>query len=159
MFKLLTPLIAGGTILASAITPVSALSQSTETQVPYVTTSRALPRNARVSSAKYQLGLMVGGYPISEVSVGIPDLVRIGSVSVQGQDRQLIETTTSVEDGTALIKFAQPVAPGTPLRIELSSVQTQPRSGRIWMLPISVQEAGSARNIPIGMARVHTYSN
>lgn len=158
MFKLSALAIAGGFILASSITPVWAVSDAPEAPAPYLTTSRSVPRNARVPFAKYQFGLNVAGYPISQISIRIPELMRVGNVSVRGANRQLIEATTTIDDRNALIKFAQPVSPGTPLRIELSSVRTLPRSGRIWLLPIAVQGADSARNLPIGIARIHTYS-
>ncbi|PZD71002.1 hypothetical protein C1752_08444 [Acaryochloris thomasi RCC1774] len=64
-----------------------------------------------------------------------------------------------VEDRTAVIKFAQPVSPGTALRVELSSVRTLSMLGRVWLMPVTVRGTESAKDLSVGMARIHTYNN
>ena len=159
MFKLSTLTIAWGFLLASSTPLAWAASIAKDAPAPYLTTSRSVPRNSRAPFAKYQFGLYVAGYSVSQISIGIPELMSVGSISVRGADNEAIEASTMVEDRAAVIKFAQPVSPGTALRIQLSSVRTLSMSNKIWLLPISVQGADTAKDLPIGMARIHTYNN
>lgn len=159
MIKLSTVAIAGGLFLASFSAPAWAVTTIQDAPAPYLTTSRSVPRNARAPFAKYQLGLNVAGYKVSQITIGIPELMTVGKVSVRGADGQVIEASTTVEDRTAVIKFAQPISPNTQLKIELSSVRTLSMVNRVWLLPIAVRKAESANDLSIGMARIHTYNN
>lgn len=157
MAKLSIVTIIGGLFLSLFSAPTWAETNIQNAPAPYLTTSRSVPRNARASFAKYQFGLNVAGYPVSQVSINIPELMTVGRVSVRGADGQVIEASTAVEDRTALIKFAQPIPPGTKLRMELSSIRTQ-MWGRVWLFPIAVQSSETAKDLSIGMVRIHTYN-
>lgn len=157
MLKLSALAIAGGLYLASSTVPAWAASTAPDASAPYLTTSRSLPRNPRAPFAKYQFGLNVAGYPVSQVSIDLPERLKVGSVSVRGANGQVIEASTAVEDGSAVIKFTQPVPSGTALRIQLSSVRTVSMLGRVWLLPVSVRGAETETETRIGMARIHTY--
>lgn len=157
MFKLASIAIAGGFYLASSTVPAWATSAAQDASAPYLTTSRSLPRNARAPFAKYQFGLNVAGYPVSQISIDLPERITVGSISVRGADGQVIESSTAVEEGSAVIKFTQPVLPGTALRIQLSSVRALSMLGRVWLLPVAVRRAETATDTQIGIARIHIY--
>ncbi|KAI9130097.1 hypothetical protein [Acaryochloris sp. CCMEE 5410] len=159
MVKLSSLAIAGIFYLASSTVPVWAASTVPDASAPYLTTSRSLPRNTRAPFAKFQFGINVAGYSVSQISIDLPDRISVGSVSVRGADNQVIEASTTVKNGSAIISFTQQVSPGTALRIQLSSVRTLSMLNRVWLMPVSVKRAETATDTPIGIARIHTYSN
>lgn len=157
MFKLSKIMIIGGLFLSSFSVPTWASTNIQDAPAPYLTTSRSLPHNARGLSSKFRFGLNISGYSVSQISIGLPRQLMVGGVSVRDADGQVIETSAIINNQTVVIEFSQPVLPGTPLRIELSSVRMRSMLGRVWLMPISVRRADSVRDSPIGTARIHTY--
>ncbi|KAI9130086.1 DUF2808 domain-containing protein [Acaryochloris sp. CCMEE 5410] len=144
--------------LAGSITAARAAGVLKDAKVPHLTTTAAIPRNPRVPFAKYRFGLHVSGYPLSQLTIGIPERVRVSDgITVTDQSGQEIESSTTFEGNTAIVTFAQPVAPDTTLKVTLNGVRTSTFSSRVWLFPVTGRGAEMTTDIPLGMARIATY--
>ncbi|MGB7412611.1 MAG: DUF2808 domain-containing protein [Thermosynechococcaceae cyanobacterium] len=143
--------------LIFSVTSAQAANLPQSSAVSHLTSSAALPRNARAPFAKYRLGLQVSGRPLSQLKIDIPESISFASVNVTDGSGQDVQATTAIENQALTIQFMQPVAPNTNLKISLNSVWTGKRSGRIWLFPIAEKSADMTTEIPLGIARIHTY--
>lgn len=147
-----------GLLLTTSIAIARAAGVPKDAKVPHLTTTAAIPRNPRVPFAKYRFGLHVSGYPLSQLTIGIPERVRVsGSITVTDQSGQDIESSTAFEGNTAIVTFAQPVAPDTTLKVTLNGVRTSTLSSQTWLFPVAGRGVEMTADIPLGIARIATY--
>lgn len=119
--------------------------------------SAALPRNARVPFATYRIRVHVENTSLTQLSIDLPEALSIKrGLDVVDQTGQAINATLTVKSNSAIIDFAQPVAPGTILEVDLNGVSTSDYLGRTWLLPVSSRSVGMNRDIPLGIARIQT---
>lgn len=120
--------------------------------------SAALPRNARVPFATYRIRVHVENTPLTQLSINLPEALSIKRrLDVVDQTGQAISATFTVKSNNiAIIDFAQPVAPGTLLKVDLNGISTSDYLGRTWLLPVSSRSVGMKSDIPLGTARIQT---
>lgn len=147
-----------GFLLTASMTTVQATGVFKEANAPHLTTSSALPSNARAPFANYRFGIHVIGYSLAELSIDIPEGVKVGGgITITDQFGKKLEANTAIEGKTVMIVFAQPVAPETILRIRLNSVRTSTLESRVWLFPISMKSPEILTDIPLGIVRIDTY--
>jgi len=126
-----------------------------------ITHSAAYPNRVKVTNATYHIGIQVGSSPLSEIRIVVPEdapgKIRIGQIAVTDETRQPLSANRAFNGKEVTIAFAQPVAAGTMLEIDLNGVRTSDLLGRTWQFPIYGKSVGSNQEIPIGTARVQTY--
>jgi hypothetical protein len=133
------------------------VAQATET---HIYGGAAVPRNARVPFATYHFRLYVESTPLTQVSVRLPENLNVTSgIEVTDQKGQEIDTTVTIKDQNLIIGFAQPVTPGTALKVNLNGVKTSIRRGQSWLLPVSIRSTGMTTDLPIGTVRIQTSSS
>jgi len=131
--------------------------QATEANATHLHGSAALPRNARMPFATYQIRVHVESLPLTQLSIDLPEQLNIKrEIEVIDQTGQAVDVTLTVNRNIATIAFAQPVAPGTILKVDLNGVSTSDYLGRTWLLPVSSRSTGMNSEIPLGIARIQT---
>jgi len=128
-----------------------------EANATHLHSSTALPRKARVPFATYRLRVHVENTSLTQLSINLPETLTIKrGLNVVDQTGQVINATFTVKNNSAIIDFAQPVAPGTILRVDLNGISTSDYLGRTWLLPVSSRSVGMKSDIPLGTARIQT---
>lgn len=128
-----------------------------EANATHLHNSAALPNNARVPFATYRIRVHVEQIPLTQLSIDLPKTLTIKrGLDVVDQTGQAINATLTVKSNIAIINFAQPVAPGTILKVDLNGVSTSDYLGRTWLLPVSSRSVGMNSDIPLGIARIQT---
>lgn len=127
-------------------------------KVPHLSRSVANPINAHAPFATYYVGIHVAGYPISEMTVDLPQEWTVSKdITVKDKEGQKIDATVSIAENKAKFIFAQPVPPETDLEVAFKSVKTSTLVSKTWLLPISTKRADTATVIPLGTAQINTY--
>jgi Protein of unknown function (DUF2808) len=146
--------ITGVLLVSLAMAP---LAQAAET---HIYGGAAVPRNARVPFATYHFRLYVEGTPLTQISVRLPNHLKVMSgIAVIDQTGQKIDTAATIKDQNLTIGFAQPVTPGTALKVNLNGVKTSIRRGQSWLLPVLIRSTGMTTDLPIGTVRIQTSSS
>lgn len=130
-----------------------------ETRAPHLVHSNAHPNNARVPSATHHFEVHVQGSDLSQLSVDVPEGVKVSDrIVVTDQSDKKIDATVSVNDRRVTIAFSQPVPSGTTLSVSMKGVRTQFSSQRrIWLYPVYGRSVGMTADVRLGMARIQTY--
>ncbi|MBW4542349.1 MAG: DUF2808 domain-containing protein [Myxacorys chilensis ATA2-1-KO14] len=151
------------TVLTTVFTStvLSAFAQAPFSKASAVIHSAAYPNQAKVTSATYHVGIQVGRSSLSEIRLIVPEnapgKIRMGQIAVSDATGQLIKANRSFNGKEVTIAFAQPVAVGTMLEIDLNGVRTSDLLGRTWLFPIYGRSDGMNQEIPLGTARIQTY--
>jgi len=121
--------------------------------------SNAHTLNSRIPNATHHFELYIAGKSLSELAIDLPEGISVtGGIKVTDQSGRKLETTVALEDKTAKVAFAQPVASGTILSIEINGVNISSMyRGRTFHYPIRAKINGFTVDIPIGTARIQTY--
>lgn len=129
-----------------------------EAKATHLHSSAALPRNARVPYATYRIRLHVEGTPLTQLAISLPEQFKVKQgVEISNQVDQTVSAITLNTDNTIIINFAQPVASGTLLTVDLNGVSTSDYLGQTWLLSVSGKSLGMTANIPIGITQIQTY--
>ncbi|BAU15745.1 hypothetical protein LEP3755_63100 (plasmid) [Leptolyngbya sp. NIES-3755] len=142
-------------------TTLAAFAQAPSSKASAIIHSAAYPNRVKVTSATYHVGIQVGSAPLSEVRLIVPEnapgKIQIGRITVTDAAGQQIDAARSFNGKEVTIAFAQPVAAGTRLEIDLNGVRTSDLLGRTWLFPIYAESVGMNQFIPLGTARIQTY--
>ncbi len=151
------------TILTALFTATisTALAQMPASKASAVVHSAAYPNRVKVTSATYHIGVQVGSSPLSELRIKVPEnapaQIRVGQVMVTDAVGKTVSANSSFDRKAVTIAFAQPVAAGTLLEIDLNGVRTSDLLGRTWQFPIYGTSIGTNQEISLGTARIQTY--
>ncbi len=143
--------------IASSISAAQATGRPGDAKFSHLVDSAAYPRSATFQGATHQFEVHVQGYPLSELSINLPEDIDINDgIEVKNQSGQKIPATVSIKDGNARVVFSQPVPPETTLKVAMQGVNT-PGYGNTWQYMVFTKNVGLSGEIPIGMARILTY--
>jgi hypothetical protein len=113
-----------------------------------------------LGSATHFIDVKVGGNPISQLMIGFPDGLKVTQgIKVAARSKQPVNAKVLMNGNGTTISFAQPVQPGTTLKVALRGVSGSRANDDIWFYPVSVQYVGETAEIPIGTARIQTYDD
>ncbi len=118
------------------------------------------PKNGsgEVSSSSVAPGCTNLLFSPTQLAISLPEQFKVKQgVEISNQVDQTVSATTLNTDNTIIINFAQPVAPGTLLTVDLNGVSTSDYLGRTWLLSVSGKSLGMTANIPIGITQIQTY--
>lgn len=147
-----------GLLLAGSMTAAQAAGVPKDAKAPHLTTTAAVPSHSLTPSATYQFRLHASGYPISQLTIDIPEGVRVEKgVTVTDQTGRPLNVNTTFSGKKATVVFAQPVAKDANVTIRLNSVKTSTEYSRDWLFPISWKSPELATDIPLGIAHINTY--
>lgn len=140
-----------------ALATLAPAIQAMEAKATHLHSSAALPRNARVPFAIYRLRVHVERIPLTQLSVNLPEPLNLKrGITVVDQTGQAVGATLTVNGNMATIGFAQPIAPGNILNVDLNGVSTSDNLGHTWLLSVSSRSVGLNGAIPLGFARIQT---
>ena len=150
-------------IAATVVSTVQAQTISPQASVPQIVRADADPLNAQASKsgmATHFIDVKVEGNSISKLTISFPDGLKVTrGIEVVDRSKQLINAAVNMNGNSATIGFAQPVQPGTTLKIALQRVTGSRGHDDTWLYPVSVRYVGETEDIPIGTARIQTYDN
>lgn len=139
----------------------SSFAQALFSQASAITHSAAYPNRVKVTSATYHVGIQVGSSSLSEIRLSIPEeapgKIQIGQIAVSDASGKTVDAKHSLDGKEVTIAFAQPVAAGTALEIDLNRVRTSDLIGRTWLFPIYGKDAKTNQAVSLGTARIQTY--
>jgi hypothetical protein len=145
----------------AATIPMTQAQTIPGTATPQIVMADADPLETQATesgSATHFIDIKVEGNPISQLTIGFPTGLRIAQgIKVTARSKQSVNATVSMNGNSSTINFAQPVQPGTTLKIALRGVTAQSNVNDLWLYPISVRYINETENIPIGTARIQTY--
>ncbi|MBW4444995.1 MAG: DUF2808 domain-containing protein [Plectolyngbya sp. WJT66-NPBG17] len=111
-------------------------------------------------SATHFIDVKVEGNPISQMKIDFPAGLKVAQgIKVSARSKQPVNAAVSMNGKSSTINFAQPVQPGTTLKIALRGVTGSINNDDVWFYPISVRYVGETEDIPIGTAQIETYDN
>ncbi|UBF29950.1 DUF2808 domain-containing protein (plasmid) [Kovacikia minuta CCNUW1] len=157
-----TALYASMMTIGVAMTAQAQLTSSSAS-APQIVMADADPLDTQATEtglATHFIDVKVEGNPISQLTIGFPDGLKVArGINVAARSQQSINSTVAINGNTATINFAQPVKPGTTLKVALRGVTGSRANDDIWFYPVSVRYVGETENIPIGTARIQTYDD
>ncbi|MBW4442014.1 MAG: DUF2808 domain-containing protein [Plectolyngbya sp. WJT66-NPBG17] len=116
--------------------------------------------STELGAATHFIDVKVEGNPISQLKIGFPDGLKVvQGVQVAARSKQPVKATVSTNANGSTVNFAQPVQPGTTLKIALRGVRGSINNDDIWFYPISVRYIGETEDIPVGTAQIQTYED
>ena len=120
--------------------------------------SGAHPNTVRTLNATHHFKLYVEGNALSQLSIDLPEGVRISrGIEVTDKAGKKVDETFSINDRKVTLAFAQPVSPGTLLSVEMKGMRTSDYLGRTWLYPIYGKDVGMTEEIPLGTVQIQTY--
>ncbi len=129
-----------------------------DAKAPHLVHSGAHPNNARVPST-HHFEVHVQGSDLSQLSFNVPEGVNISDrIKVTDESGKKIDNTVSVNNRRVTIAFSQPVPTETTISVSMKNVSSRFLLGRTWLYPVYSKSVGMTSDIPIGMARIQTYS-
>lgn len=145
------------TFAISSTIPVFAKSPS-DAKFTHLGNSAALPDNAQAYDATHKFDVHVQGKAVSKLMIESPEDVKITEgIEVNNKSGEKIPATVSINGKKATITFSEAVNPGTSLSIQMQGVMT-PGYANTWHYSVSAKKVGIKEEIPLGLARVNTYS-
>jgi hypothetical protein len=126
-------------LLAAALLTIgtSLPVQAHEAKVPHPEGGRQTGLNGRYAPARYSFRFHVTGRTLSELRFTAPAGMQLSpSIDITDQSGQPVATTIALQEQVAVVTFAQSVALGSKLSIDLNYVKTRDNS-RIWELETS----------------------
>lgn len=152
------------TVTMIATIPVAhAQTASSSTSTPQIVMADADPLETQATetgSATHFIDVKVEVNPISQLTIGFPNGLKLArGIKVATRSKQSVNATVSMNGNSSTINFAQPVQPGTTLKIALRGVRGPLNNDDVWFYPISVRYVGETEAIPIGTARIQTYDD
>lgn len=156
VFGMLCTVLSATTIsLAQAQTPTSLVPQIVAADADPIDTT-----STDSGAADHFIDLKVQGEPITAISIGFPPGLKVmKGIDVAARSKQTVKASVVINPTNAIIRFAQPVQPGTTLKIALRGVNGSGSAENTWLYPIAVQYVGESQNIEIGTARIETYDS
>jgi hypothetical protein len=149
--------------MTGTVSIVQAQTNSTTESVSQIVMADADPLDTQSTEsgfATHFIDVKVEGNSISQLMIDLPDGLKVAKgIKVAARSKQPVNSTVSVNGNSATISFAQPVQPGTTLKIALRGVTGSRNNDNIWFYPVSVRYVGETENIPIGTARIQTYDD
>lgn len=149
--------------MIAAIPMAQAQTVSSSTSTSQIVMADADPIDTQATesgSATHFIDVKVEGNPISQLTIDFPNGLKVAQgIKVAARSKQLVKATVSMNGNSSTINFAQPVQPGTTLKIALRGVRGSVNNDDIWSYLISVRYVGETEAIPIGTARIQTYDN
>ncbi len=107
----------------------------------------------RFSPVRYSFRFHVTGYTLSELKFTAPIGMQLSrSIDIMDQNGQRVEATIDLQGQVAIVTFAQPVALGSKLSIDLNDVKTRDNS-RIRELETSGKLGSIKEDIPLQNVR------
>ena len=147
-----------GLLLAGSMTAAQAAGVLKDAKAPHLTTTAAIPNNSLAPSATYQFDLHASSHPISQLTIDIPEGVRVEKgITVTDQNGRTLDVNTTFSGRKATVIFTQPVVKDENLTIRLNSVITSMEYRQDWLFPISWKSPELNTDIPLGIARISTY--
>lgn len=147
--------------MTATVSTVQAQTPSSSASVPQIVMADADPIDTQATesgNATHFIDIKVEGNPISQVLIRFPDELKVTQgIKVAARSKQSVNATVSLNGNSATVKFAQPVKPGTTLKIALRGVAGSLNNDDVWFYPISVRYVGETEDIPIGTAQIQTY--
>jgi hypothetical protein len=123
-----------------------------EAKVPH--TSGGMRIGGRFSPTRYSFRLHVTGRMISELKLRAPEGLSLSkSIDIIDQSGRKVAATIGTQGQTTTISFAQPVALGTKLKINLNDVE-RTYNALIWELETSAVLDGLQGDIPLQTVRL-----
>jgi hypothetical protein len=108
-----------------------------QAKVPHPEGGTQTLSGGRYAPARYSFRFHVTGRTLSELKFIAPEGIRLNpSIDITDQSGQPVASTIELQGQVAVVTFAQPVALGSKLRIDLNNVKTADNS-RIWELETS----------------------
>lgn len=145
-------------LLTSTIPAAQATGVPGDVKASHIVHTGAHPFNARSPNATHHFELHVEGPSLSQLSIDVPEGIRIGrEIEITDRAQKKVEATVSIQDRKAKITFAKPVPSGTTLSISMKGIRTSSYLGRTWLYRVSSQMVGLIGDIPLGTAQIRTY--
>lgn len=145
------------TLAISSTIPVFAKSPN-DAKVTHLGNSAAIPDTAQTYDATHKFDVHIQGKAVSELIIELPEDVKITEgIEVNNKSGEEIPATVSINGKKATIAFSEAVNPGTSLSIQMQGVLT-PIYANTWHYSVSAKKVGFKEEIPLGLARVNTYS-
>mgnify|MGYP002777130359 CR=1 FL=1 len=136
---------------------IPAASATFEENVPHIIGGVSNPNNTSFQVANYSIKLHVTGRSLLQLSIGLPTKVRLSNeIKIIDKFGKKLNSTVSLNGQSVLITFAQPVAPGTTLTIDMQQVET-PDNEMVWHFPVIARLEGISGDIPMGAVRVQPH--
>jgi hypothetical protein len=146
------------TLVATSLPTIAwASGKASNGKAVHLFDSAAIPNNAAVTGATHRFKVHVQGSPLSQLSIEIPEGLQPaqGIEAIDGSG-QKVPAEVSINNGKAILAFAQPIAPDTVLTIKMRGMVT-PGSPQNWQYRVSGKQVGVTEEIPLGLAEISTF--
>ncbi|MBD2628906.1 DUF2808 domain-containing protein [Trichormus variabilis] len=145
------------TLSIVASVPTAWAKNPNDAKFSHLGNSAAVPNTANTPNATHKFDVHVQGKALSELSIDLPEGVSIDQgIEVKNKLGQKLSTTVSINNRKATVTFQEPVAPGTSISIRMKGVNTLGYQNT-WHYSVSVKKVDMKAEIPLGLARIHTY--
>jgi hypothetical protein len=122
--------------LITTIPAAQAQTVSSSTATSQIVMADADPLETQATesgSATHFIDVKVEGNPISQLAIDFPSGLKVAQgIKVTARSKQSVKGTVSMNGNSSTINFAQPVQPGTTLKIALQGVRGSLNNDDIW---------------------------
>ena len=145
------------TLLAAILLTIVGISfpaqAAYQAKVPHPEGGTQTRLSGRFSPARYSFRLHVTGYTLSELKFTAPVGMQLSrSIDIMDQNGQKVAAIITLQGQVAIVTFAQPVALGSTLSVDLNDVRTGDNS-RTWELETSGKLDNLKENISLQTIR------
>lgn len=144
-------------LVLAVFIPADNASAGTESNL-HIDGATQFPQNRlRIVRHTIRFHIPQGSSPLSHLNIHVPEGLTVGNnVIVTDNSGRKVDANISINGNKILLKFSQPVAPESKIKLDLNQVRIRGVSNS-WLYRVSAKLVGLEADVPIGIARIRAY--